>query len=160
MSRIHIIVAMTQDRVIGNAQQLPWSLTEDLQLFRQQTINKTVLMGRTTYQSIGHSLPQRNNIVISRTLTTATGASVCRSFVEGINLAKSFKKDIFCIGGAEIYRQTLPIADLLHISWVEGNFSGDCSFPSFDLEAWCETARQNYTGFTHCTYSRKNRNAL
>lgn len=160
MPPVHIIVAMTQDRVIGNAGRLPWDLPEDLHLFRQQTINKTVLMGRTTYLSIGHPLPQRNNIVISRTLTATAGISVCRSFAEGLTLAKSLAKDIFCIGGAEIYRQALPIADILHISWVEDNFSGDCFFPSFDLRDWCETTSQSCSGFIHCTYTRKNSNAL
>ena len=146
---------MTRDRVIGNTGRLPWTLPEDLQLFRQQTINNTVLMGRTTYLSIGHSLPDRNNIVISRTLPATAGVSVCSSFAEGIKLAKRLDKNIFCIGGAEIYRQALPIADVLHISWVESDFTGDCFFPLFDLCEWHETTRQNYSGFIHCTYTRR-----
>ena len=157
MSAIHIIVAMTQKRVIGNAGHLPWILPEDLQQFRQHTINHTVLMGRATYLSIGHALPQRNNIVISRSLKTTDAISICSSFAEGIDLAQSFAKDIFCIGGAEIYRQALPIADLLHISWVKNNFSGDCLFPPFDLSEWQEATRQNYADFIHCTYTRKNK---
>ncbi len=155
MPAIHIIVAMTEMRVIGRAGDLPWALPEDLQLFRQQTINNTVLMGRTTYLSIGHALPQRNNIVISRTLKAPDDVSICRSFAEGITLAQRFAKDIFCIGGAEVYRQALPIADWLHISWVEDNFSGDCYFPQFDLDDWYETERQTCSGFVHCTYTRK-----
>lgn len=159
MPCIHIITAMTKDLVIGDKGRLPWSIPEDLKLFRQQTINKTVLMGRTTYLSIGQPLSQRNNIVISRTLSEIDGVSVCNNFAEGITLAKRFGKDIFCIGGEEIYRQALPIANYLHISWVENNISGDCFFPQFDLEEWCETSRLAYSGFFHCTYARRNNNA-
>ena len=73
MSHIHIIVAMTKDLVIGDKGQLPWHLPEDLKLFRHLTLNKSVLMGRATYHSIGQPLSQRNNIVISRTLAATEG---------------------------------------------------------------------------------------
>ena len=160
MPAIHIIVAMTKDLVIGNNGQIPWRLPEDLDLFRQMTINQTVLMGRTTYTSIGRPLAQRNNIVISQTLPDTGEITLCNSFTEGITLGKNMKKDIFCIGGKEVYRQALLIADSLHISWVEGNISGDRYFPLFDLSEWHETARQPYPGFVHCSYTRKNKNAL
>jgi len=156
---IQIIVAMTRDRVIGEKGELPWNLPHDLKLFRQLTIGKTVLMGRTTYQSIGKPLAQRRNIVISRSLAVTQGIELCRTFSEGVNLARSFGHDIFCIGGVEIYRQALPLAERLHISWVDGAFSGDSLFPEFELSDWSETDRRSYTGFTYSTYLRK-KNAL
>ena len=151
---------MTSDRVIAKNGRIPWDIPADIQLFRQQTINKTVLMGRTTYQSIGHPLPQRNNIVLSRTLAATEGVYISQSFTEGINLAQSFATDIYCIGGAEVYRQALPIADVMHISWVQNNFSGDCFFPRFDQHEWQEISRQQHPGFIYCTYRRKKSNAL
>ena len=160
MPAIHIIVAMTKDLVIGRNKQIPWRIPEDLDLFRQLTINQTVLMGRATYLSIGRPLTQRNNIVISQSLPKTEGVKICNSFSEGITLAKSIGKDVFCIGGEEIYRQALLIADSLHISWVEENISGDRFFPLFDLKEWHETARQLYSGFIHCSYTRINKNAL
>lgn len=155
MCTIHIIVAMTSDRVIGCKGQLPWDLPADLQLFRQHTLNKTVLMGKNTYLSIGHPLSQRNNIIISRTIQASDDMSVADSFSKGIDLAKKTGRDIYCIGGVEIYRQALPITHYLHISWVENDFDGDCYFPKFDLNEWREISRKSHDGFTHCSYTRK-----
>jgi dihydrofolate reductase len=157
MPDIHILVAMTQEGVIGSQGQLPWMLPEDLQLFRQLTVGKTVLMGRITYQSIGQPLAHRHNIVISKTLPKTKGIEICSSFSEGIHLAQSFSQDIFCIGGVKIYQQALAIAKKLDVSWVENNASGDCFFPEFDLNEWDETERRVFSGFVHCSYVRKDR---
>jgi dihydrofolate reductase len=116
-------------------------------------------MGKSTYQSIGHPLPERHNIVISSTLLPIAGIEICPTFSAGINLAKTLSKDIFCIGGAKIYRQALTIAEVLHISWVGNNYSGDCYFPEIDLTQWQETDSRDYPEFVHCTYIRKIKNA-
>lgn len=155
MPVIHIIVAMTKNLVIGYNGQIPWNLPEELDLFRQLTINQTVLMGRTTYTGIGRPLAQRHNIVISQTLQKTEGITICNTFAEGVTLGKSIGKDVFCIGGVEIYRKALPIADSLHISWIEEKISGDRFFPVFDLSEWHETTRQPYPGFVYCSYTRK-----
>ena len=156
---IHIIVAMNKKRVIGNKGNIPWELPQDLKLFRQLTIGQTVLMGRTTYQSIGQPLAQRQNIVISRSLPETEGIEICSSFAEGIKLANTFSGDIYCIGGRDIYKQALEIAEKLHISWVDSDACGDCFFPGFNLNDWAKTAEQEYPGFIHRTYIRKNKNA-
>lgn len=157
MPSIHILVAMTRERIIGNKGRIPWSIPKDMQLFRQLTVGKTVLMGRETYQSIGQPLPERHNIVISGRLPQTKGINVCNNFAAGIALAQTFKQDIFCIGGAKIYREALNIAQSLHISWVEEDVAGDCVFPEYDLNAWTETERRPFSGFVHCTYIRKNK---
>ncbi len=157
MPSIHILVAMTKERIIGNKGQLPWSLPEDLLLFRQLTVGKTVLMGRGTYQSIGQPLPKRHNIVISGRLQQAKGINVCNNFSAGIALAQTFNQDIFCIGGTEIYREALNLAEYLHISWIEEEVEGDCFFPEYDQNAWIEAERLIFSGFVHCTYIRRNK---
>lgn len=159
MSAIHIIVAMTRDRVIGYRGEIPWSHPEDLQLFRKLTLGHTVIMGRTTYESIGHPLSSRNNIVISRTLRETDGLTICSNFGEGVESAKSLPNEIFMIGGAKIYKEALAIADTLHISWVEDNIAGDCFFPVYDEGDWQENYRQDFPGFTYCRYSRINKKA-
>jgi len=152
--QISIIVAMTDDRVIGNQQGLPWYLPEDLQLFKRKTLGKTVIMGRKTYQSIGHPLPGRYNIVLSRTLAQQTDIQICRSFIEGLTLATRHRQEAFIIGGAELYQKALPIANDLHISWVEEKVSGDLLFPEFDLAQWLVCDSTEYPGFKHIHYQR------
>jgi len=154
-AEIHIIVAMTENRVIGYRGGLPWKLPEDLELFKQLTLGAAVIMGRTTFESIGGALAGRANLVVSRHDIAAEGIVSCRTFSEALVQAGSDNRSIFCIGGAEIYRAALPLADILHISWVEGDYEGDTLFPAFDPEDWQEINRMPFTGFTHVTYRRK-----
>ncbi len=102
--RVSIIVAMTNQRVIGDRQGLPWHLPEDLQLFKRKTLGTTVIMGRKTYQSIGRPLPGRLNIVLSRTHEAFSGVKICHSFCEGLKEAADHGLPVFVIGGAELYR--------------------------------------------------------
>ena len=150
-----LIAAMTRDRVIGKDNRLPWRLPEDLKLFKRLTTGHTVVMGKNTWQSIGRPLPGRNNVVISRTLPETEGVYVCRSLEEGLDQARAFGKEIFIIGGAEIYRQTLPMADTLYLSCVQETCQGDTYFPPFDEDEWQEQQRTEYDGFTQVIYVRK-----
>ncbi len=152
---LHIVVAMTRDRLIGKAGHIPWKLPDDLQLFRQLTTGHTVVMGRKTFLSIGKALPDRNNIVITSDTIADDSVETFASFDEGIERGVDIGKKIFCIGGREIYRAALPHASHLHISWIDGSYDGDTYFPNFDLDAWIETARAPHTGFIHITYQRK-----
>ena len=152
---IHIVVAMTRERLIGNAGQMPWNLPHDLTLFRKLTAGHTVVMGRKTFFSIGKVLPDRSNIVISSSAITDDAVETFASFDEGISRGVDIGRKIFCIGGRDIYRAALPFASHLHISWVDGSYAGDTFFPDFDLADWTETARELHTGFTHITYQRK-----
>ena len=152
---IHIIVAMTNEGLIGMKGTLPWELPEDLQLFKKMTMGHTVIMGRKTFASIGAPLTGRRNIIISSKALSATGIEACNTFAEALAKAKSFNQEVFCIGGKGIYAEALPLATHLHISWIHGKFSGDSYFPDFDISLWQEQQQQEFNGFTYITYQRK-----
>lgn len=152
---LHIIVAMTRDRLIGTGGDLPWHINDDLKLFKSLTMGHVVLMGRKTFTSIGKPLEGRHNIVIGSTSPTATGIEVFASFTSGLQRAEEIDTEIFCIGGTSIYRNALPLATYLHISWVDGDYTGDTFFPEFALDDWQETARKRFDDFTHVTYQYK-----
>ncbi|MGD9018699.1 MAG: dihydrofolate reductase [Desulfuromonadales bacterium] len=152
---VAIIAAMTQDRVIGLGDGLPWDLPEDRQLFKNLTTGSTVIMGRRTYQSINHPLADRLNIVLSRTLTDLPGVTVCKSLIEGLEVAGRFGRPVFIIGGAGLYREALPVASVLHISWVGKPFDGNVHFPEFDLADWTLVEQKGYPGFHYERYLRQ-----
>ncbi|MBI2573338.1 dihydrofolate reductase [Candidatus Woesearchaeota archaeon] len=151
---VSIIAAMTKNQVIGRANQLPWSLPEDLRNFKRLTTGNVVIMGRKTYDSIGRSLPNRHNIVVSRNTDQIPGVIVSKSIEEAIATAKEFGREIFVIGGAQIYQQALPYATKLYLSLVKHDHEGDTYFPPFDLKEWQEEERQDYSDFTFVVYIR------
>jgi dihydrofolate reductase len=146
---------MTRNGVIGRGGGLPWDLPEDRQLFRRLTEGNTVIMGRATFESLPAPLPHRHNLVLSRNPRQSAGVTVCRDFLEAIILGGQLGRPILVIGGVELYRQALPIADTLHISWVEGEFTGDRCFPPFDLAAWEAVESIAYPGFEYVVYRRR-----
>lgn len=156
--KINIIVAMTKNGVIGNNGSLPWKIKEDMQLFKEKTIGNTVIMGKNTWESIPtkfRPLPERNNIIVSTTLGEQPGAIVCKSIEDAITEGKKFKKEIYSIGGAGIYFATLPLADVLHISWVKENYPGNILFPKINFEEWKEIESKEYAEFVYKKYERK-----
>lgn len=153
---IAIIVAMTADRVIGQDGQLPWSLSEDLRLFRELTVGGTLIMGRRTFESLRGPLDGRRNLVISRTLSELPGITVCRSWEAAIQIARQQAERIWVMGGSDIYRMALKETQQLIVSWVEGYYPGDVFFPALwrvDWELLCQTT---YQGFIQCRYRRLN----
>lgn len=136
-SRISAIAALAKNRVIGSKGALPWNIPADMRRFRELTTGHTVVMGRRTYESIGHALPNRVNIVISRdTAFVPADAHVVRSLEAAVSLAQDKEKDhddgeIFIIGGGQIYEAALPIIDRLYLTIVEGEFAGDTYFPPY-----------------------------
>jgi len=126
--RLQIIVAMDPDRVIGRDNQLPWQLPEDLKHFKRITTGHTLVMGRRTYESIGRPLPSRRNIVLSRQPGwEAPGVEVHPNLESA--LATAGEGPIFIIGGAELFREALPRAAVLHLTRVHERFPGDVHFP-------------------------------
>lgn len=146
MMTISLIWAMAQNRTIGVNNSLPWRLPEDLKNFKALTTGKPVIMGRKTWDSLGRPLPNRDNIVITRNPDlTLEGALVVASLEEGIELAKSKSPaEVMVIGGAEIYAQSLPMADRLYITLVHAEVDGDAHFPEFDLSVFKEIQRQDF----------------
>ena len=149
-----IVVAMTRNGVIGRSGSLPWDLPADRRLFRRLTTGNTVIMGRLTFASLPGSLAQRHNLVVSRTSQRLPGATVCPGFHEALAAGCRLGRPIFVIGGVELYRQALPVADTLHVSWVEGDYPGDRRFPPCDPAAWQPVATTAYPGFQHVVYRR------
>jgi dihydrofolate reductase len=136
--RISILVAVAENGVIGRGGKLPWHLGDDLKRFKQLTMGHTIVMGRKTWESIGRALPGRRNVVISRqTGYEAECAEVVTSLDEALNIAEAAGEvEVFVIGGAEIYRLVLPCADMLYLTRVHTEVSGDACFPEFDLSDW------------------------
>jgi len=130
---------MARNRVIGRDGGLPWHLPEDLKRFKAMTMGKPILMGRKTSESIGRPLPGRRNIVLTRDRTwRATGVEVVGSIDEALAVAAG-AAEIAVIGGAEIYRLTLPMANLIHLTRVEADVPGDTWFPQLSASQWSET---------------------
>jgi len=163
MSDIVIIAAVARNRVIGRDNQLIWNIPEDMAHFKALTAGHTVLMGRKTWESLPprfRPLPGRRNIVISRQADyAAPGAELASSLEAGIALAKA-DETIFIIGGADIYRQAMMLADRLEITEVDLTPDGDSWFPEITGDAWQETQRktppgQTGTGFSFVSYDRR-----
>ncbi|WP_342426273.1 dihydrofolate reductase [Paenibacillus sp. FSL L8-0158] len=133
---ISMIWAMAQNSVIGRDNKLPWRLPRDMAFFKEQTINKTVLMGRKTWESFGgKSLPNRRNVVLTRDQCyQVEDAEVIHSLEEGLQLAK--QEELMVIGGAEIYALFWSHADQLIVTRIEEIFEGDTTFPELDWNGW------------------------
>ncbi|MWN06160.1 type 3 dihydrofolate reductase [Gilliamella sp. Pas-s95] len=138
---LSIIVAMAHNRVIGLNNQMPWHLPADLAWFKKNTINKPVIMGRKTFESIGRPLPNRHNIIISRQAAigshTIPHVSWVQSIEAAILLAQTRHVDeAFIIGGGNIYQQALPLVDRLYLTHIDAELQGDTYFPDYLSEQW------------------------
>jgi dihydrofolate reductase len=131
---------MSRNRIIGRQGALPWHIPEDLRRFRELTSGHTLIMGRKTFESIGRPLPGRRNIVVThQTGYRAAGCLSAPSFEEAVRLAAP-AAEVFICGGAEIYRQALPLADRIYLTVINDDYDGDTTFPAipaaeFDLIA-------------------------
>lgn len=140
-SCISLIAAVAENGVIGSKNALPWHLPDDLRKFRAITTGHTVITGRKNYESIGKPLPNRRNIVVSRQRDyEAPGCEVVHSLDEALATAVS-ESEVFVIGGAEIYRQALPLASRLYLTEIHASVAGDTRFPTFARGEWQETGR-------------------
>nr|WP_245258337.1 dihydrofolate reductase [Rhodopseudomonas palustris] len=143
-------MAVADNGVIGRDNAIPWRLKSDLQRFKQLTLNKPIIMGRKTYQSIGRPLPGRTNIVVTRDPTFhADGVVVVPSFDAAEQVAcgdamRRFATEIAVIGGAEIYAHWLPRATRIELTEVHASPPGDATFPALDPSQWEETARTHH----------------
>ncbi len=143
MSRVSIVVAVSRNGVIGAHGKLPWHIPADLKLFKTLTMGKPVIMGRKTWDSLGHNaLPGRTNIVVTRnTDFHAEGAAVVHSFDEALAKARAEKpEEIMVIGGEAIYAAALPVASRVYITAIEGDFEGDARMPLIDRRVFFEAA--------------------
>lgn len=134
--KITLIVAMSDDRVIGRGGKLPWHLSADLQRFKRLTMGHTIVMGRKTYESIGRPLPGRTSVVISRQADyRPEGVHVATSLDAALQRAVD-DDEVFIVGGAQIYEQALPRVDRLAITRVHARLEGDTFFPELNMDHW------------------------
>lgn len=137
-----LVAAVAENGVIGVNGKLPWHLPEDLKHFKQLTLGHPVIMGRKTWESIGRPLPNRNNIVVSRTEGFhAPGANVAASLEEALVLCGD-AGPVFVIGGSEVYRAALPRAAGLVLTEIRRAYEGDARFPEMNWADWKETRRE------------------
>jgi dihydrofolate reductase len=142
-SQLTLIVAVAENGVIGRDGGLPWRLPEDLKHFRRLTLGNTVLMGRKTFESLGKPLEGRANWVLTRDVAYApAGARVFRDLDAALSAEPQGR--LLVIGGAELYRQTLPYSRRLELTRVHAQVEGDTRFPDYDAAQWRETAREDH----------------
>lgn len=132
---ISIIVAVARNGVIGDKNNMPWHISEDLRHFKRVTTGHPVVMGRNTYLSLGRPLPGRTNVVVSRTVKEIEGCRVAKSLEEAFAMFPA-DEEVFVIGGAQIYAQTMAVADRFYLTRVEHDYEGDTSFPEWDRGQW------------------------
>jgi dihydrofolate reductase len=142
---VELVVAVSEDNVIGRANQLPWRLPADLQHFRALTLGHHILMGRKTYESIGKALPGRTNWVLSRSVDFApVDCKVVRTLEEG-RAGVAGESPLMVIGGAEIYRLCLPQAQRIHLTLVHTAIAdGDTYFDAWRQPEWAEVNRERH----------------
>ncbi|GGN56207.1 dihydrofolate reductase [Oceanobacillus indicireducens] len=163
---ISLLVAMDRNHVIGSDNDLPWHLPDDLRYFKETTTGHTIIMGRKTFESIGRILPKRKHVVITR------GNYEFPEEVEVIHDLEPIKtwnddnpqEEYFVIGGGDIFKQVLPFADRLYITWIDEDFAGDTFFPSISLDEWELTEKtkgkkdeKNPYDYYYLVYERKNK---
>src|SRR3989338_5690291 len=141
---ISLIAAMDKKRVIGKDNKLPWKLSSDLKRFKKLTSGKPVIMGRKTFESIGKPLSNRINIIITRDKNYRKENCVSvHSADEALEAAKG-ADEVMVIGGEQVFREFLPKAGKMYLTFIDKNFEGDAYFPEFDENEWEEIKREEY----------------
>jgi dihydrofolate reductase len=138
-----IIVAISENNAIGKNNQLLWYLPADLKHFKQITTRHTVIMGRKTFDSVGKPLPNRRNIIITRQKISIEGCEVVSSINEALALCAD-EEEVFIVGGAEIYRQSIHLTDRIYLTIVHQKFDADSYFPEINYNEWIETEREDH----------------
>ncbi|MFT4024858.1 MAG: dihydrofolate reductase [Flavihumibacter sp.] len=153
--RLNMVVAAGENNAIGKDNRLLWRLPNDMKFFKNVTWGLPVIMGRKTFESLGKALKGRTNIVLTRQPGfEAAGIQVADTVENALSLAgTSFAKEVFIIGGAEIYKQTLPVTDRIYITRVHGSFEADSFFPAIDPALWKLHARLDFPADNKHAYS-------
>jgi dihydrofolate reductase len=133
---LSIIAAVAQNNIIGKNNKLVWHMPADLRYFKNTTMGHTMIMGRKTFESFGKPLPGRRSIVVTRQKDWHyEGVEATHSLEEAIELAPK-DQEVFIVGGAEIYRQALPLCNKMHLTVIHHDFEGDTAFPAVDFSEW------------------------
>ena len=141
-SRLSIIAAMALNRAIGIRNTLPWRLPEDLKRLKALTMEHHIVMGRKTYDSIGKPLPGRDTVIVTRNMDYAVPGCIAVNSLDAALTVSLGDAEVFFLGGANLYRQVLPIAHRIYLTEIQRVFDGDAFFPEFDKSEWVETVRE------------------
>ena len=156
---IALIVAHSRNRVIGNNGHLPWNLKNELKRFKELTTGHVVIMGRRTYEDIGHPLPNRMNIIVSRTQNfDGENCLTAHSLEEALHLASNQGKNIYITGGEKLYEESLHLVDTMYITLIDADIEGDTFFPAFnedDFTKQVDAIFHEELTYTYMTYKRK-----
>jgi len=143
-----MVAAVARNGVIGNGPDIPWRIPGEQAEFKKLTMGHVLLMGRTTYESIGRPLPGRTTIVLTRDPAwSAEGVLVAASLDEALAVAEPLPGDVMVVGGAQAYAAALPVATEQVISEVPLSPVGDVFYPAYDVDAWLEVTREVFEGY-------------
>lgn len=152
-----LIVAFAQNRVIGNKGSIPWKIKGEQLRFKKLTVGNVVIMGRRSYEEIGHPLPDRYTIVVSSTVRyEAENCTTVTSLEEALKKAEN--KNVYISGGARLYQEAISLVDEMYITEIEAEVQGDTFFPDFKKEDFIRIVEEKVEGavpYTHLTYIRK-----
>ncbi len=155
MSELILIAAMTRRRVIGRENALPWKIPAEYEHFLEQVRGHPVILGRTSYEIFGPDLRDSRLVVVSRSRIELPDAEACTTIERALEIARRHGGRVFCAGGASIYRQTLPLADALYLSFIKQDHDGDTHFPEFDEGEWDVTRREDHPEYEFRVYERR-----
>ncbi len=160
--KIILIAALDKGRVIGSEGSIPWNIQEDLNYFKEKTTNKAIIMGRKTYESIGRPLPNRLNIVMTRSIEEIKGVKIALDKEKALEEAKRFSSEIFIIGGEFIYKEFMELASVMLLTEIDLKTKGDAFFPKWNKSEWKEASRHSRIdvleniSYDFVRYERKN----
>jgi dihydrofolate reductase len=156
--RIVMVAAVARNRVIGHGPDIPWRVPGEQAEFKRLTTGHTLLMGRTTYESIGRPLPGRTTIVLTRDPSwSADGVLVAHSLTDALARAALLPGEVIVAGGARLYADAMPLASEQIISEVPLEPEGDAFYPEIDPAVWEAVERQPFDGFVRVTWLRRER---
>jgi len=150
---ISIISAVAENRVIGNKNSMPWHLPADFKYFKEKTFNKIIILGLNTFKSIGEKpLPNRKHIILNKDTDykVPKDCFLATSIEQALDIAKNIPREpgqpdeIMICGGASVYKQFLPMADRLYLTYIHQDFKGDTFFPEFNINDWQEKSREDH----------------
>ena len=155
---VTIVAAVARNGVIGVDGRLPWRLPDDLRRFKKLTLGHVLVMGRKTYESIGHPLPGRTTVVVTRNARWDSGSDevvVAAGVPEAIAAATAIDDEVFVVGGAQVYAAALPVTHRIELTLVDAEPDGDTTFPDVDWGEWLELGREEGDGVAYVTYERR-----
>ncbi len=154
---IILIAAMTHKRVIANEKGLPWHIKDEIRHYRDIIKGKTIISGRKTFDEMGKPIGS-HTIVVSHSDISVKGVIAVKTLDEALKIAKEYGRDVYVIGGASIFSQTINIADKLYVSLIKGDYKGDKYFPRIDASKWSVERKEIFPEFEYRVYKRKRNN--